>query len=280
MTHTFRLGYSLAFRKPNFIEKQFHLEIDRAAFPEVAEKLKTGIGNEDLINEKIHSIEAGWRSHFFEERLRFSVDLFCNIYEDLIFFDAEAELDANGLPDIPNSTLNFVNEGGRTIAVGGEGEVSFSPTDVLSLWGNLGLRWVDDDRGERQDAEPLLTANLGCRWNPGPDGIIPGLVADLALHYVSSYQIPIMDPEDLFGTSYKMQLGNNLLAIGRLGYRLGKPEDHSLEAGVTLRVPLTNQFREYPGLPITSPSSYSVTNSDLGGEYIVRMASFYLRGEF
>jgi outer membrane receptor protein involved in Fe transport len=274
------VGYGLAFRKPNFIENQFHLDIDRAAFSSVAEKLKTSIGNEDLINEKLHSVEAGWRSHFFEERLRFSVDLFCNIYEDLIYFEAEADLDIHGLPDVPNSTFNFVNAQDRTIAVGGEAEASFSPADALSLWGNVGLRWVDDDRGERQDAEPLLKANLGCRWNPGPEGVIPGLVTDLALHYVSSYQMPIMDPEDLFGTYNKMQLGNSLLVISRIGYRLGKPEIRSLEAGITLRIPLLSPFHEYPGIPISSPSSYSITNSDLGGERIVRMAAFYLRGSF
>ncbi len=279
MNHTFRLGYGLAFRKPNFVENHLHLDIDNVAFPEVQDKLKTGIGNEDLVNETIHSVEAGWRSHFFEERLRLAVDLFCNVYEDIIFFETSAEMNAAGIPDVPNSTFSFMNQEGRIIAVGGETEVSFSPRDTLSLWGNIGLRMVADEGGGRRLSEPVFKANLGCRWNPESESAIPGLVLDLALHYVSTYKMIIRDPEDLFSRTIEMPLGNALLAIGRVGYRLFGGKTRSLEAGLTLRVPLCGRFREYPGMPI-SRDRHTITASDLGGERIVRLAAFYLRGEF
>ncbi|MFC1654585.1 TonB-dependent receptor plug domain-containing protein [Myxococcota bacterium] len=272
--HAFRLGYGLAFRKPAFIENQVHIEVDDAGFPEVVEKLRTAIGNEDLVNEKVHSFEAGWRAAFADDLLRVSVDLFYNIYANMINFTAEMQWDSMGRPDILASTFEFLNETHEITAVGGEAEAVIRLQKGWVFWGNLGLRRVADDRGERLVSEPTLRANLGCRWDPAGT-----FYTDLALHYVSEYAMPLTSQNLDFENPQEVSLGDNLLLVGRLGYRMGMGEDREVEAGLSLRAPIGGLFKEYPGISIES-TAQSVTASDFGGETLVRLVSFYLRGSF
>jgi iron complex outermembrane receptor protein len=271
--HAFRLGYGLAFRKPAAVENQWHLDIEDAAFPEVIEKLRTAVGNEELVNEKVHSFEAGWRGRFLDERLRVAVDLFYNIYKDMIYFKTEMIWEM-GRPNILDSTFQFLNQPEKIHAAGGEIEVTFAPTQSTAVWGNLGLRRVVEEDGQPVASEPIIRANLGCWWRSRL-----GLVVDLAFHYVSSYEMAVVLPEEPFDVPVPVGLGNNLLVIGRVGYSLTLGTGRALEAGLTVRAPLGPPVLEFPGYPVRR-SSYSVTVADFGGEMIVRLVSFYLRGSF
>jgi iron complex outermembrane recepter protein len=275
--HAFRIGYALAFRKPSFIENQLHMQVEdfnEGAFPEIQNKLMETIGNEDLTNEKVHSIEAGWRAKFFEDKLKTSVDLFSNIYKDEIYFKSLMALDEfTGLPRIDESDFQFENEENLILAFGGEGEVSLQLDENWLIWGNLGFRWVTDEDFERLRSEPVLKANLGGRWNTSL-----GLFVDLALHYVSSYEMPLLLPEKPFEGFVTLPLGNTYLLIGRFGYRLNL-EKSVLEAGFTIRAPLGKPFREYPGIAIER-NRYSVSFADWAGEKLHHLATFYLKGSF
>jgi outer membrane receptor for ferrienterochelin and colicin len=272
--HAFRMGYGLAFRKPAALENQWHMEIKNSPFPEIFEKLENSIGNEDLVNEKVHSFEVGWRGRFLNERLRFRVDLFYNIYQDMIYFHAKLKWDPLGFPDIPESSFQFLNEEERIHALGGEAEVIYSPGENWTFWGNAGVRRVTDEEGELVESEPALRVNLGGRWSPDL-----GLRVDVALHYVSSYQVPLLLPEEPFEAPDPSPLGDSLLVVGRLGYRSRLPGGLWLEAGLTVRAPIGSRFREFPGVPVQR-SSYTVTVSDFAGEMIVRLVALYLRGSF
>jgi outer membrane receptor protein involved in Fe transport len=271
--HAFRLGYALAFRKPAFVEKKMHIEMDNVAFPEVIDKMRESIGNADLVNEKVHSFEAGWRAHLLDESLRVGVDLFFNIYRDMIYFLADLKFDM-GRPDILRSTIQFLNEESRVTAIGGEAEVTWKPAESWTFWGNLGLRRVTDEEGAGLPGEPRLRANLGCRWSSGR-----GPFVDLALHCVSSYKMSIVDPDNPLETPDLSPLGETLLAVARLGYRLEATADRSLEAGFTVRAPIGQTFHEYPGTPVR-PAAMSVTATDHFGEELARLVVFYLRGSF
>jgi outer membrane receptor protein involved in Fe transport len=274
--HSFRLGYGLAFRKPSVYETQVHILTDNynPATPEILDKLRTALGTEDLTNEKVHSIEAGWQTQLLEDQLRLTVDLFYNIYQDTISFVVKME-QRMGVPDISNSTLNYENQPGQIHAFGGEAEAVWKFAAHGQLWGNLGLRRVSwADSGEILESEPTLRVNLGGRWSP-PDG----LSIDLALHYVSSYSPDFPDPANLFDERLQQTLGDRILLFGRLGYRLAFADNRSLETGFSIRTPLGSAFREWPGvrMPIT-PSMGS--NADWGGDVLVRYASLYLRVSF
>jgi iron complex outermembrane receptor protein len=274
--HSFRLGYGLAFRKPSAYETNAQVTIEdfNQATPEIVEKIKTQIGNENLRNEKVHSFEAGWRARFLDDRLRVSVDLFFNLYRDTIFFSAYIPY-RMGFPDIMNSTFRFENEGVESNALGGEAELAWRFPDNLSLWCNIGLRYVvDKNTDERMPSEPTLRLNFGGRYSPES-----GLTADVAFHYVSEYEMYVIDPENVFDNPEPIGMGNDLRMLGRLGYRLMTDGDKTLEAGLNIVTPLGNPFREYPGQPIPHWSRLRHM-SDFGGEFLGRLVSFYLRGSF
>ena len=130
------------------------------------------------------------------------------------------------------------------------------------------------ETGELVPSEPTLKINFGGRFSPAT-----GLIADLALHYVSAYEPLLTDPDNIFNEREPFPLGNNLLLIGRLGYLVGLTADWTMEAGLTVRAPIGPTFREYPGASI-QPSRQSVTASDFGGERLTRWISLYLRGTF
>jgi iron complex outermembrane receptor protein len=270
--HSFRLGYGLAFRKPSFLEYRMHVQVDEAAFVEVVEKCKEAFGNEDLVNEKVHSFELGWRGDFLGRALRASVDLFYNVYVDTIFFNTSIQW-SMGRPDITNSVAEYQNKSGEIQAVGGEVEISLNPGGEWAVWGNLGSRWVIDESGDRVVSEPVLRANLGGSWTHN------GLFVDMALHYVSEYSMPLVLPHETFEERENVPLGNHWLAIGRFGYSLDAWEDKKIEVGLIMRIPVGGPFRECPGMPMNR-TARSIYGSDFVGEKLVRLLSFYLRGSF
>jgi outer membrane receptor protein involved in Fe transport len=274
--HALRLGYGLAFRKPSLYESQVHPRIFdfNPATPEIVEKMTTSIGNEGLDNEKVHSFEAGYRARLAEDRLQISMDLFFNVYQDTISFVVDIQ-ERMGLPDINNSRIQYDNEDGEIYALGGEAGVAWRFDDSWSIWGNLGVRHVTlAESGDRVMSEPTLRINFGGRYTS-----TGGLITDLALHYVSTYEPLLTDPENVFNEREPFPLGNDLLLIGRLGYRFSMDDYRSLEGGLTVRTPIGLPFREHPGVPIQR-TLQSVTASDFGGELLMRWVSLYLRGSF
>jgi hypothetical protein len=123
-------------------------------------------------------------------------------------------------------------------------------------------------------SEPVLRANMGGRLL-----LESGLLMDLALHYVSEYKFPLVDPVNSLSPHELMPLGNEFLLIGRLGYRTSLADLDSLEAGLTIRAPLGRPFREYAGTPLQLLGKDG-SISDFGGEMLVRLMSFYLRISF
>ena len=128
--------------------------------------------------------------------------------------------------------------------------------------------------GDELVSEPVLRINSGLRFNPPT-----GLVADLALHYVSAYDLPLTDPNNILDEREPFPLGNNLLLISRLGYRILAHGNLNLEGGLTLRAPIGRDFREYPGVPMP-PTPQRGSKADWGGEVLMRWATFYLKGSF
>jgi outer membrane receptor protein involved in Fe transport len=274
--HAFRLGYGLAFRKPSLYESQVHgvAQDYNPAVPEIVDKLAEAFGNEGLTNEKVHSFEAGWRGGFLKERLQVSVDLFFNIYQDIITFVVDLE-ERLGLPDIRNSTIQFENDPGQIFALGGETEVRWRISDSWSVWGNLGVRRVTyQESGERLPSEPTWRINGGFRYAPES-----GFGADVALHYVSSYIHSYPDPNNILQERPMQNLGETVLLVGRVGYRAHFEESLSVDSGLRIRTPLGNPFREFPGVPMATPV-VTGSKSDWCGELVTRLFFLYLRLTF
>jgi hypothetical protein len=105
------------------------------------------------------------------------------------------------------------------------------------------------------------------------------MLVDVALHYVSAYKMPLINPDNALDEPVLMQLGDQLQMISRVGYRAKLGKDREIETGLVIRTPLGSPFREYAGIQRTA-ALQSEVKSDFGGERVVRMASFYLRGSF
>ena len=274
--HAFRLSYGLAFRRPSYFENRLHAEIEsyNTATPEIVGVAQTQFGNEDLGSEQVQSIEAGWRGRFLDERLQLSADLFFSMYRDTITFVVFVP-ERMGLPDIAGSTIQYDNRGAEADAFGGEVEAVLRPAEAWMVWCNLGARKVINIANDQDmPSEPHWRVNLGGRYLPAA-----GWLADVAMHYVSGYKMPLINPANALAEPVLMQLGDRLQVISRVGYRVGLGADRRMEAGLVVRTPLGSPFREYAGIPRPAALQSDVA-SDFGGERVVRMLSFYLRGSF
>jgi iron complex outermembrane receptor protein len=274
---SFRLSYASAFRKPSDYESRIHTEIENynPATSEIVDLLARQLGNEDLVNEKVHAFEAGWRVHLLDDSLQVTVDLFFNLYSDMIFFEVDVPL-RMGAPDISNSIIRYENDGGDGVrALGGEAGVSWRPDEVWSMWCNLGLRRVTSrDTGDRVPADPQIRVNFGGRYAPAT-----GMFIDVAMHYVSDYRISLRDPMSPLDESHLHQLGDSLMMFARTGYRVKTGEDQVMEGGVSLRLPIGEPFREWAGIPAPQAlRSWDI--ADIGGEVLGRLITVYFRGSF
>ena len=279
---SFRLGYSLAYRKPVFLENSMHFAFESQHIsPQLSQlvdeqllldKLRNSLGNPSLVNEKIQSLEAGWRAHLLDDQLQLSLDTFYNRYLDTIYLDIITDLDQ--LYDLENlpEFFSFQNSDQVFMALGSEAHISYQ-TPLFNVWANLGIRFLlDEQTRERILDEPVIRVNVGGGLNPqwGPH-------LDLALHYVSQYTSRSANPENL-AKVYLLSLGNAFMLIGRIGYRL-RMKNGELDIGLTARLPLFTPFREVNGVPvdpsILDPNDLSAT--DYGGEKLPHLLAFYLR---
>jgi outer membrane receptor protein involved in Fe transport len=272
----FRLGYGLAFRKPSFLESRVHFNIENynSSMPEIKDKLAKEFSNPDLKNVDTQSIELGWRGSFLDAHLWLSIETFFNTYRKTISFDAEIPLRL-GLPNLRDGYLMFINDEYDYTIIGGEAEISYKPSASWSFTCNVGVRsaeYTSDKEGTNR--EPALRANLGARFSQSE-----GILADAFLHFTSYYQQVMLDPEDILrSVPLRGDMGEHLLLVGRLAYRI-KRRWFSFETGLTVRAPLLENRWEFPGLPIP-PRLAGDSNSDFGGEVVLRQLSVYLRGSF
>ena len=274
--HFFRIGYAMGFRKPSDFESRLHPDIQEynPALPEIVERMSTQLGNDGLRNEKVHSVEAGWRARFLDGDLTASLGVFFNLHRDIIVFVRELPM-RMGVPDIGNSVLRYENREGSICILGTEAEISWNPGRSWDLWANLGLRGATEtETGVTLSSEPRLRLNFGGRFAPDA-----GMFADVALHYTSTYETPLLDPEDPLADPVNVMLGDSLLMFGRLGYRMTTSAGWKLDAGVVLRLPVGKPFREYAGRQVP-PGLMSWDTADYGGEVLGRLLSVYFRGSF
>jgi outer membrane receptor protein involved in Fe transport len=270
-----RTGYGLAFRKPSLYESHAHFSAEswNPATPEIVDKLRESLGNEALTNEKVHSFEIGSRLHLLEDRLRLTLDLYFNIYQDNIIFNVDLT-EMMGLPNIRQSTIRYENKPDDLHALGGEFEAVYSGDPSWQLWGNLGLRRVTSaETGELEPSEPILRVNLGGRY-----AFDNGIYFNLAVHYVSTYAFLLADPSNLLDERIEHQVGNSFTLVARLAYQVPMGTESLLEAGLLVRSPLGSEFREYPGMFM--PQTAQRENlADWGGEILRRWVVIYLRGK-
>jgi len=278
-----RLGVARAFRKPPFLETGTHLMVDFPADSPITgpaqekfqEFMTRVAGNPALKNEDLWSFETGYLGRFFDGRLSVSLDLYFNLVLNRIEFNPQIESDAQGLPDLDNSTATYDNVGKDLDIFGSELAFRYNPSSKLSFL----LSWVHREvfiHGEdsTRDQSPKNLITLGGRFRSDL-----GLVGSLYVFSRSEFwDRAIENPGGFLEPYLPMHMHNVFLFMGRLGWRM-KFDQVELETGFKLFLPFSPfrdplfRYYEKGGLLTRSGGSWS-------GVILARMLTGYVKGSF
>jgi iron complex outermembrane receptor protein len=268
-----RVAVSRAFRKPSFLNTHFHptmfLPAD-TAFEGLRDWFREQLGNEDLDNESITTLEAGYAARFLDGRLQVSADVFYNWYRDVVGFHADMRTNTMSLPDLNNSVVEFRNTGNDIDAVGGSVSCTFRVMKHFRLSGNYTFRYTHDTGDdwiweERKDTEPAHLFNIGFYYL-GDWGLRAGVsVFGRSFKYDSMPQ-----GGDIFAGSIRVPNPAHTLVSAFMAYR-HEFADGWAEAGVRA----FNLVREGFYDQITFDSR---PDSEMGGHWIGRQVFIYVRG--
>ncbi len=286
-----RLGAARAFRKPAALETQTHFAVE---FPEGSpiigddqsffqEFMTRVIGNADLENEDIWTIDAGYVGKFFDEKLTVALDLYYNLFSNMIAMESNIVPGERGLPDLESSSVQFVNITGKIDILGSELSVRLNPSRSVLLMASWAHREVFVRGGKSKiDRELYMTGsspkNLitfgGRYWSE------PGLVGSLYVHCRSEFSDRVVtNPEGLFSPWLAQKMDNVFLVLGRLGWRWLAERGFKLEVGVKLFLPVSPfsppHFRYYE-----KGGGVTLDGRTYGGVQLARMVTAYLQGSY
>jgi outer membrane receptor protein involved in Fe transport len=276
-----RAAAARAFRKPSFFNTHIHIKGFRPepGFEELENFFLDNIGNEDLNNESITVIEAGYRGRFFEKRLYVEATAFYNRYRDTISMYSDMVTDQFGIPDLANSSMFFKNAGREVDTLGGSvaGTVQFSRALRLHLNYTFRHSWYLSDpgmtaaepegskKGDRVPWEPAHLFNLWFHYLAGN-----GLRLGAALHGRSTYLTTRTEGGGLFGDNVDIDNPPLLMTSAFASWRADLGSGW-VEAGVRAYNLLNVGFRDSGAIRRTD-------GTEVGGELLGRQVFVFLRG--
>jgi hypothetical protein len=171
--------------------------------------------------------------------------------------------------------MHFNRENSINI-IGSELSVRFSPSENISLLASWTYRGVfDHDTGKSFDDSPKHLITLGGRFR-----LEWGLIGSLYLFTRSEFtDHAVQNPAGIMEPMLGEHLENQMLVLGRIGWRHLLSGNSTLEAGIKIFLPVSPfseprfQFREDGGGIDPSGKNY-------GGDLLCRMVSLYLQGSF
>jgi iron complex outermembrane receptor protein len=282
--HFLRAGAARAFRKPSLLESRVHLSADfpggspitGTAQDEFLEFMTRVLGNPNLEDEEVYALELGYLGQFLDGRLTVNLELFYNFLLHEIAMDSRIIPDAQGLPDLDDSSFMFENTSQRVDIFGGELAVRFSPSKWVSLlaaWSYKELYFHDDDETSDQDPKNLIT--LGGRFRT-EWGLLGSLYAFIRTEFVDR---GVQNPNGLFAPMLSQKMDDTVLFMGKLGWSWSPMEGLQLQIGAKLFLPVS---------PCTSPhfrfrdegGGVTATGQEYGGMELARVVTAYLEGSF
>ena len=274
-TQVLRLAFGRAFRKPSFFNTSLHLTTVEGtpAFRGLKDFFQRSIGNDDLSNESLTSIEAGYRGRFLDGVLTVEADAFFNMYRDTIAFVFDMRYDNLGIPDLDNSVFQFSNEGLEVNSVGGSVSITYRIKNVLRLNLNYTGRFSYyttrpasglKEEGDRVPWEPAHLLNASVTWFSGR-----GLRLGAAVHARSGFEEPWPEDGGLFSDQKMFENPATLFASAFLAWRVELGPGWA-EAGVRAFNLLNTGFRD-----LTSITRFD--GLQLGGQLLGRRVFAFLR---
>jgi outer membrane receptor protein involved in Fe transport len=282
--HYLRLGVARAFRKPAFLERRAHLMVE---FPDDSPITGAGqdnfqefmtrvVGNSDLENEELLAFEAGYLGRFLDGRLSLTLDIYYNRHVKEVTFDSDIVADERGLPDLDMSSFMHFNRNYAVAIVGSELGVRFNPSKNVSLLATWTHREVFNEKTwESFNSSPKNLMTLGGRFRT-EWGLIGSLYIFTRSEFLDS---AVKNPAGLMEPLLTQHLDNQMLVLGRVGWRRALAGSSQLETGVKLFLPISPfsrpyfRFREDGG-------GIDPVGKNFGGDWLCRMISLYVQGSF
>ncbi len=271
-----RVAFGQAFRKPCYYNTSTHITGVRSepSFKGLAGFVEENFGNDELENESITALEAGYRGHFFDNSLVVEGDVFYNRYRDTINFHFEMNVDEFGMPDFDTSVMEFRNEGREVDSLGGSVSLTYRLRKALRLSLNYTLRYswyIADDpstnsqKGDRVAWEPMHFLNLAVHYLQER-----GLRTGLAVHAASDSDLALPEHGGLFDEVISVHNPAKWFLSAYLAWRTNL-DPFWLEAGIRAFNAIEMPFRDTPA--VARPDGVL-----LGGGLIGRQVFVYFRG--
>jgi outer membrane receptor for ferrienterochelin and colicin len=279
--HFLRLAAGQAFRKPSFFNTSTHIKGFKGepGFAELEDFFLTNIGNDDLGNESITTLEVGYRGRFLQNRLYAEAVGFYNRYRNTVAMFSNMVTDEFGVPDLASSQFLFANEGREVDSLGGSLAATWQISKALRVHANYTYRysWYLSDpldtesgtgakKGSRVAWEPAHLGNLWFRYLAGS-----GLRLGASLHGRSSSATTRLEHGGLFDEYIAVENPALLFPSAFASWRVNIGSGW-MEMGLRACNFLNVGFRD----------NMSITRRDgteVGGELIGRRIFVFLRGE-
>ena len=282
-----RASGGMAFRKPSFYNTHMHITgVDGGwLLPDLGDFIRRSIGNTELDNESVATVELGYRGSFFDGRLVGEAGAFANFYRDRIEFNSEIAYDPWGIPILADSTRRFTTSGGEVNTYGGSLSLRARPAEGLRIDANYTYRYCvyvsppapgeapETHEGDRVPWVPAHLANLAAHYATGF-----GLHLGASLQYHSSSEqenledgnpfapwILVHSPEVVFTNAYVSWRGD-LQTTGQEESR------HWLELGIRAYNLFDQEFTDAAG--VSRPDG-----TYIGAENVGRLIQVFARGK-
>jgi iron complex outermembrane recepter protein len=169
--HTFRLGFSVAYRPPTLSESYYDARVQTTLPPPIpSPPITVTRGSTDLSPEQIESYEAGYQGWYLRHRLSVRANVFYNHISDLI------------VPTFPHPI-----QGGNADIYGGEAGFEFLATRWLTGFANYSYQEIGQTlTADARRGAPRFKWNAGLRgdWDNGLSG-------EIGYYHVGAVTYPI-----------------------------------------------------------------------------------------
>jgi outer membrane receptor for ferrienterochelin and colicin len=266
-----RITFGRSMRKPCFFNTSTHIKGVEASsgFEGLGKFIKDNIGNDNLDNESLLSIEAGYRGYFLDDSLTVEAELFFQSYRDAIDIEVDMVMNTMGFPDFNESKIEFRNTGWEFDTVGGALSAVYRPGESCRFGANYTFRhsmFASTKReGDRLFWEPAHLANLSGSYVPEN-----GLRAGITLHVASSSEMYMPGQGSLFNDSVWLKNPTKFFLSGFLAWRVHAGSGW-VEAGTRIFNVFNTPFRDSQSVRLPDLTS-------MGGQWIGRQVFVFLRG--
>jgi iron complex outermembrane receptor protein len=278
-----RLGVARAFRKPAFQETHLHMPvrftddspITGPARDNFQEFMSRVIGNSELDDEEILSLEIGYLGRFLDGRLNISLDVYFNQYRNMVEMFSGIVPDAQGLPDLQLSKYTYENKGRNLDIFGSELAIRYEVSKHLYLrasWAHREAYSYEIDGIEERNPKNLVV--LGGRFN-----LDSGLIGSLYVHTRSEFEDHgVENPEGMLAPMISKRMDIMALVLAKLGWKWEPGAGVVMEIGAKLFLPVSFSepyFRAYE-----KAGGVTLTGRLYGGFELARVVTGYLQGSF